>query len=888
MRRLLVLVLIWGCKGKDSETAKDAVGDDDDVVGDDDDVVGDDDDEVAPPGELDYGRLCTTGGWCWETPQPSGGTNGGIWALSPDDVWVTNQTHLIHLGSEGIGHAQAPTLIPYLNWVPVFGVASDDVWAHGFTSFIHWDGQTWSSLNTGTFASSIHGIASDDVWASGFSSILHWDGGAWSQSYRDESFGDSFVDVWQTGPNQVFVGGIRSYTGGMVWSYDGTTLTDLGYPSSTNTYVIAVWASSANDLWAVAGDAVYHWDGSTWEQRLSSWGTVDVWGSGPDDVWILDQAQSAVHHWDGTSFTQETVEGAYLPYRLAGAGGEIWVTGYEGSVHHRSASGVWDTVKETLSSQTVVDMEEDASGARWFATNDTVMMEDGAGNWTSEPGPVQWGVTGLGEADGDLLLFANRSVWQRTGGDWLPVPSAADLVDACTLDDGTAVGVGEWVGTRVGSEWVEDGPQTTSLQRVICHGDEAFATTVETYDVLEEPSTLLRYADGTWQHVGLRSSLGRSALARYAPAPDDVFVVMDGLPAMAMAYDGTSWLEVPLSFDAHGVGGEGDEVWIVGLGGAARRTTGDFVEIADTPFADFRWVSPDGAGGATLMTLQGSVWTYSPTAATHWREVVPAHNRDMRDAVFVGGQLFAVDDSGYALGLVGTTWQQLPGQGWASLVEGNETVGVWFQYSSSLYHWDGAANVDSGASVPGTLFVPTTGNQVLSYGGRGEISVLAGSTFTQESAADMSNVALVVGTSLDELWMTGEDSGSRALTVARRRSGTWNPFPEIVQPVAFGTSSRGEELWIDATQALWRRDASGAFVQVYGTGPIGEYYAISGAHIADTNDIWITAAGGVLHFDGDWDQLGDPLGLGFYGMHTTSDGRAWALGSFGWVASHAP
>ncbi|MCB9683755.1 MAG: hypothetical protein H6738_19885 [Alphaproteobacteria bacterium] len=886
MRRLLVLALIWGCKGKDGETVDGVIGDDDDdVVGDDDD-----DDVVAPPGELDHGRLCTTGGWCWETPQPGGGTNGGIWALSPDDVWVTNQTHLFHLGPDGIGHAQAPTLIPYLNWVPVFGVASDDVWAHGFSSFIHWDGHVWSTLNTGTFASSIHGIASDDVWASGFSSIMHWDGGSWTQAHQDGSFGDSYVDVWQTGANSVFVGGMRSNVGGKVWRFDGTTLTDLGYPSSANTYVIAVWAASANDLWAVAGDGAFHWDGTTWEQKLSGWGTVDVWGSGPDDVWILDQAQSAVHHWDGSSLTQEPVEGAYLPYRLAGAGGEIWVTGYEGSIHHRSASGVWDVLKETYSSQTVVDMAEDPSGAHWFATNDVVMMEDGAGNWSSEPGPVQWGVTGLGEADGDLLLFANRSTWQRgPAGDWSPVPSAADLVDACTLDDGTVLGVGDRLATRIGSEWITQDPAPNqSLGRVICHGDEAFATTVGDYEILEDPTELLRYEDGAWQHLGLRSVLGSPLLSSWAPAANQVWAVFDGAPSMAMAYDGTSWAEVPLGFEARGVGGTASDTWIVGLGGAARRTTGDFVEVADTPFADFRWVGSDGAGGATLLTLQGSVWTYSPTAGTRWREVVPAHTRPIEDALFVGGQLFAVDDSGYALGLVGTTWQQLPGQGWADKVEGNETVGVWFQDSSRLYHWDGATNAEVVSSLPGSLFVPSTGNDVLTFGYGGEISVLAGSTFTEESAASLTSVDLAFGHSLDDLWMTGEDTDTRDLAIARRRSGTWAPFAEIVQPVAFGTSSQGDELWIDATQSVWRREPSGAFSQIYGPGAIGEYYAISGAQIRDTNDIWVTAIGGVLHFDGDWDNLGDPLGLGFYGMRTSSDGRAWALGSFGWVASHDP
>lgn len=204
---------------------------------------------------------------------------------------------------------------------------------------IHWDGHVWSSLNTGTFASSIHGVASDDVWASGFSRILHWDGASWSVAHTDDAFTDSYVDVWELPSGDVVVGGMASDVGGKVWRFDGTTLTDLGFPSQANTYVIAVYATSDTDVWAVAGDGAYHFDGSTWEVRQSTWGMADVWGAGPDDVWVLNQAQTQVAHWDGSHFTQESVPGAWLPYRMAASGSEIWVTGSDGSIHTAAPPG---------------------------------------------------------------------------------------------------------------------------------------------------------------------------------------------------------------------------------------------------------------------------------------------------------------------------------------------------------------------------------------------------------------------------------------------------------------------------------------------------------------------------------------------------------------------
>jgi photosystem II stability/assembly factor-like uncharacterized protein len=59
--------------------------------------------------------------------------------------------------------------------------------------------------------------------------------------------------------------------------------------SGTTEWLTGVWGSGPNDVWVVGDEGtILRWNGSTWmpsssgtRERLSA-----VWGSGPNDVWI--------------------------------------------------------------------------------------------------------------------------------------------------------------------------------------------------------------------------------------------------------------------------------------------------------------------------------------------------------------------------------------------------------------------------------------------------------------------------------------------------------------------------------------------------------------------------------------------------------------------------
>ena len=78
-----------------------------------------------------------------------------------------------------------------------------------------------------------------------------------------------------------------------------------------------------------------------------------VWGSAPDDVWIVggvpgggaDADDDFVRHWDGVAYAPVAgvpVRGATL-FKVWGSGaGDVWISGEGGTMLHVTASGVVD------------------------------------------------------------------------------------------------------------------------------------------------------------------------------------------------------------------------------------------------------------------------------------------------------------------------------------------------------------------------------------------------------------------------------------------------------------------------------------------------------------------------------------------------------------------
>src|SRR5262249_50542535 len=144
------------------------------------------------------------------------------------------------------------------------------IWVVGPTSE-HWDGKTWSAfpLNgpAGTF---LYGVAATDAnhaWGVGIVSdhldeaaLLTWDGAKWNYVPTGESTNSSYSRVAATAAENIWVVG-GTWATAVTLQGDGTNWVRHEPP---NYYLNDVATLAFDDVYAV-GQAIMHYDGSTWQ-----------------------------------------------------------------------------------------------------------------------------------------------------------------------------------------------------------------------------------------------------------------------------------------------------------------------------------------------------------------------------------------------------------------------------------------------------------------------------------------------------------------------------------------------------------------------------------------------------------------------------------------------
>ncbi len=164
---------------------------------------------------------------------------------------------------------------------------------------------------------SIGGSSATDVFAVGADHgsgplVLHYDGTTWTSL----DTGVRSIDLWwvhSLGPNQALMGGAR----GAILRYDGGTFTRMTTPGFANQTVFGIWARSATEAWAVGAVSgrngfIWRWDGTAWTElslprdlQLDSEsevpGLFKVWGDA-DEIWAVGNAGAVLHSTDGTTF----------------------------------------------------------------------------------------------------------------------------------------------------------------------------------------------------------------------------------------------------------------------------------------------------------------------------------------------------------------------------------------------------------------------------------------------------------------------------------------------------------------------------------------------------------------------------------------------------------
>lgn len=158
----------------------------------------------------------------------------------------------------------------------VTGTGDDDVWMLGENGRVtHYDGTKLTELDSGTTATLWGAIAfaKDDVWFVGGmvggpgttpdDVVLHYDGTSFKPEVLPGAAKNrALFKVWGTSSDDLFVVG----EAGIIWHKKGPTWTLESEPPIAGGNLTTVHGCAADDVFAVGGRDILHYDGATWSK----------------------------------------------------------------------------------------------------------------------------------------------------------------------------------------------------------------------------------------------------------------------------------------------------------------------------------------------------------------------------------------------------------------------------------------------------------------------------------------------------------------------------------------------------------------------------------------------------------------------------------------------
>ncbi len=199
-------------------------------------------------------------------------------------------------------------------------------------------------------------------------------------------WGTSARDVWAVGGPLGNVG-----FGALVLRFDGTRWRRSTPPTAGETK--SYWwvhGTSSSDVWLVGEKGrITHWDGATYREDES--GTTatlfGAWAAGPNDVWAVggtpDQPNApndVILHWDGGSWKPEampeTKKVAF--FKVWGSSADdVYVVGEAGVVWHRT-NGVWRREAENIATARLVTVAGCSANEVYAVGGRDLLMSDGS------------------------------------------------------------------------------------------------------------------------------------------------------------------------------------------------------------------------------------------------------------------------------------------------------------------------------------------------------------------------------------------------------------------------------------------------------------------------------------------------------------------------------
>jgi hypothetical protein len=262
-------------------------------------------------------------------------------------------------------------------------VSTGDAWAVGYytntdtgdvrrTLVEHWDGESWRTIlspNDGSVENTLHSVAAisaDDIWA----------------------VGDSYTSTSTTVTSRTLI---------QHWDGAGWRIVTSPNPGSGGSWLSAVAAIAANDVWAVGGSSdggayptlTMHWNGTRWSvvsspnpgskgnslSAITAIAANDVWAVGSYST-TMPQYYTLTIHWDGTRWTLvPSLAGSQL-INLAGvsavSSNDVWAVGSgdSGTARRVAITIHWDGINWNWVPNPMPGFLNELYGVTAISTND--------------------------------------------------------------------------------------------------------------------------------------------------------------------------------------------------------------------------------------------------------------------------------------------------------------------------------------------------------------------------------------------------------------------------------------------------------------------------------------------------------------------------------------
>jgi hypothetical protein len=311
--------------------------------------------------------------------------------LSATDVWIVGNTQVRHWNGSTLT-LNTPAGCASFSLTDVYAADATHVFATCNGGVAMWNGATWSlRATTGVTMTSLYGTSATDVIATGQNgTVLMYDGTRW----RDLSTGggEDLGAVWGAdGTLFVSAGTKVDIMRGSTWQPSPVTSQDTesyGFWATGDTAFVttnegvyqrqsdgtwlltsasvfgdSIWGFGASDVYVVASDQLWHWNGAAWQSSATPAPGVTkagatykaqyaLWGTSSSDLYIGSVVGTpsvyvpVIEHWNGVAWTTvytsaQTGVGQMV---IHGSGpNDVWAALGTGTLLHWNGS-VWSEV----------------------------------------------------------------------------------------------------------------------------------------------------------------------------------------------------------------------------------------------------------------------------------------------------------------------------------------------------------------------------------------------------------------------------------------------------------------------------------------------------------------------------------------------------------------